>query len=191
MQKWIAVALATLVVAAAFAQNKSKKHGLPAVFANAHYVYVRAQDGDIMNPGLYPEDRQAISDLQDGLRDWDRYALALEKEHSDLVFVVRKGRALGEQNRVGISGKQPLPPSGQPRQPGQMPDGGTGVGVGTEVGPSDDILQVFTTNPEGKLIGPLWQREMHDGLDAPAIPLLRQLRAAVEQAYPQQPAKKP
>lgn len=191
-RRLVVLAIAVLALPVAFAQSKSKKHDLPAVFANAHYVYVRALDGDIMKPGLYPEDRQAISDMQDGLRDWNRYALTIEQEHADLVFVVRKGRSSGEQNRVGISGRQqPMPPGSQPRQQGQMPDDGTGVGVGAEVGPSDDILQVFTTNPEGKLIGPLWQREMHDGLEAPAIPLLRQLRAAVELAYPDQPAKKP
>lgn len=188
------------------AQHKSKKHSdVSAVFEQAHFVYVQAMDGDVMKPSLYPEDRQAISDVQDGIRDWGRYSLAIRREDADLVFMVRVGRALGEQNRGGISvGRPPNPngpnspnapngpngPNGPNRQPGQFPEEGTVVGVGTELGPSDDMLRVFTTNPDGKLIGPIWHREMPDGLDGPTVPLLRQLRAAVEQAYPTQPAPK-
>jgi hypothetical protein len=52
------------------------------------------------------------------------------------------------------------------------------------------MLQVYTTNPDGKLIGPVWNREMREGLDGPDVPLLRQLRIAVEKAYPSQPAPK-
>lgn len=175
------------------AQHKSKKHSdVSAVFEQAHFVYVQAMDGDVMKPSLYPEDRQAISDVQDGIRDWGRYSLAIRREDADLVFMVRVGRALGEQNRGGISVGRPPNPNGPNRQPGQQqpPDEGTGVGIGTELGPSDDMLRVFTTNPDGKLIGPIWHREMPDGLDGPTVPLLRQLRAAVEQAYPTQPAPK-
>jgi hypothetical protein len=59
-----------------------------------------------------------------------------------------------------------------------------------EVGSSDDLLQVFVPNPNGKLIGPIWTREMKDGLEAPAVFLLVQLREAVDRAYPNQPPAK-
>jgi hypothetical protein len=182
-----------LTPALVLAQQKNKKHsGVSAVFMNARYVYVESPEGDITRPELYPEDRQAISDVENGVQNWNRYAVTIGREQADLVFVVRKGRTLGEQNRVGISaGPRPQGPPTQNRQPGQVQDP-DGIGVASEVGPSDDLLQVFTTNPDGKLIGPIWMQEMKDGLDGPSVPLLWQLRSAVERAYPSQPpAKKP
>ena len=107
------VALILLLVAPfAVAQQKPKKHSdLPAVFSNARYVYVQAEDGDIMRPGLYPEDRDAISDVQQGIRDWNRYAVAINREDADLIFIVRKGPHRGGPGQSRVSG-------GSPRQPG-------------------------------------------------------------------------
>ncbi|MGB6193484.1 MAG: hypothetical protein WBF42_13540 [Terracidiphilus sp.] len=141
-------------------------------------------------PVFTPEDRQAISDVLDGLQAWNRYAVTVNKEHADLVFIVRTGRIVSLQGHAGIGSPQGqigLPP--QNRQSGQLPDGDS-VGAGSEVGPPDDLLEVFATNADGKLIGPIWQREMKDGLDSPSVPLFRQLKAAVERAYPNPPAKK-
>jgi len=171
------------------AHAKGKKRAeISSVFANAHYVYVQAVDGDIMNPEVYPEDRNAISNVQQALRDWSRYAITTERSQADLVFVVRKGRLVGLEGRGGI-GSQPYPGA---QGPGQVPQPGTGtagsVGVGTQVGPDEDVLRVFTLATDGKLNGPLWTREMLDGLDAPAVLLVRQLKEAVEAAYPSQPA---
>lgn len=183
--------LLLLVPLFAQAQSKAKKHtDVPAVFENARYVYVQAQDGDITRPGLYPEDRQAISDVLDGLEAWNRYAIVTSRDRAELVFIVRKGRLVAVQGHAGISaGSGQIGSSPQARQPGQFPDD-TSVGAGSEVGPPDDILQVFTTDPSGKLFGPIWQRELKDGLNAPSVPLLRQLKDAVERGYPNAPAKK-
>jgi hypothetical protein len=190
--------LLLLVAPLALAQQKPKKHSdLPAVFSKARFVFVQAEDGDIMRPGLYPEDRNAISDVQQGIRDWNRYAVAINRDDADLILIVRKGRIAGAQGRVGVSG-------GSPRQPGvpfpgsdPRQDGiGTSVGAAGEVGPPDDMLRVYTHTPDGKLTGPLWSREMKDGLDAPSVLLLQQLKQAVEHAYPPvppspQPTQKP
>jgi len=96
------------------AESKPKKPEVPAAFEKAHYVYVQAVDGDIVKPELYPEDRQAISDVQDSLRQWARYAIAINRDEADLVFVVRKGRVAAAQLHGGISG-------GSRPQPGQGP----------------------------------------------------------------------
>lgn len=174
------------------AQNKKKHSDLSAAFEYAHYVYVEAKDGgDITSPGLFPEDRQAISDVQAAVEAWNRYAVTTRKDEADLVFVVRKGRLAGAQAHGGISaGSGPTGYPGQNPRPGQGPPSSENVGVGAEVGPDDDLLQVFSTNQNGKLIGPIWTREMTDGLEGPRVPLLRQLRDAVEQAYPNTPPKK-
>ncbi len=178
------------------AQKQSKKNSAPpAVFNNARYVYVQAEDGDITNPRLFPEDRQAISDVLDGLREWNRYAIAITPGDADLIFVVRKGRLLSAQGSVGISRGSSIPrtPSGS-RDPTSPQDPGTSLGVGSEVGPPDDVLWVYMPNGDRKRGTQIWVGRQDDGLDAPKIPLLRQLRAAVDQAYPVNPApqkKKP
>jgi hypothetical protein len=172
-----------------YGQNRKKHSVVSAAFQNARYVYVEAEDGgDITKPGLFPEDREAISNMQEALRRWNRYALAIRKDQADLVFIVRKGRIAGALGHGGISEDSgPAPPT--PPRPGQSPNADT-LGVGTEVGPVDDSLQVFTSSANGKLVGPIWAREIKDGLDGPRVLLLQQLKDAVEQAYPNPPAQK-
>jgi hypothetical protein len=173
------------------AQHKTKQHPDLAVdFRSARYVYVQAVDGDILKPGLYPADRQAISDVEVGMRDWNRYILTIRREQAELVFVVRKGRIAGAQGHgtisVGTRSQGSQTPS---RDPGQTGDADA-VGAAGEVGPGDDLLRVYTINADGKLSGPIWTQEIRNGLEAPAVLLLQQLKAAVERAYPRQPASK-
>jgi len=187
------------------AHAKPKKPDVPAVFQTAKYVYVQAEDGDALRPGLYPEDRQAIYDVENKIRDWKRYAITINRDEADLVFIVRKGRLAAAQGQLGV-GNIPRPQPGQyPSQnPGQGPSQGPGagpgpnqggmsesVGVGTEVGPSDDLLRVFILTGDKKLSGPVWAHELHRGLDAPMVRLVEQLKAAVEKAYPPTPAPDP
>lgn len=193
MKSWRTIGVfLVLFMPLATAHAKGKKQSVSALFANAHYIYVQAEDGDIMKPGLYPEDRDAISDVQQALREWNRYAITTERDNADLVFIVRRGRMLGLQGRGGISAGTPGHPGNQ--APGQqLPQTGdsVGAGVGTEVGPADDILRVFTLSGSGKLNGPIWSRELQDGLDSPSVLLVRQLRDAVESAYPAQATPPP
>lgn len=101
------VLLLTLSTPLGFSKDK-KKNTLPAMFNTARYVYVQAEDGDIFKPDLFPEDCQAISDVEDGLRDWNRYVLTINRNEADLVFVVRKGREVAAKvgGTVG-AGSQP------------------------------------------------------------------------------------
>jgi hypothetical protein len=185
--------LLILIPALALAQQKAKKHNdVPAVFQYAHFVYVEAPDGDAMKPGLYPADRQAIADVQDSLRDWNRYALATRREDAEVVLVVRKGRLASAQVHAGVSVGTRVPSGGNSTSgpaPGQAGQGGDGAGAGAEgeVGPENDMLRVYLVNGDGKLTGPLWTREIQDGLDPPTLLLMQQLRTAVERAYPSQP----
>ena len=195
-----AALLLVLAVPLAHAKDK-KKSGLPAVFANAHYVYVQSEDGDIMKPGLFPEDREAIANVQDAVKEWKRYVITLNRSDADLVFIVRKGRMAAAQPYVGVGvGNGPNGPVGS--YPNRNPAGpnnpnpdqtntGTEIGARTEMGPSDDLLRVYTRTPDGRLNGPFWSREMKDGLEAPNVPLVRFLRDAVEKAYPPQAANQP
>lgn len=183
------VLLLLLIPGGGQAQNKSKKHPkVPAVFETARSVYVKAESGDVTRPGIYPEDREAISNIETGLQDWDRYRVAARRDQADLVFVVRKGRFAGAQGPGNLSvGTRPMIPGSA--RPAPM---GSGEEVGTEgeVSPKDDLLEVYTVSDDGELAGPIWRGEMVKGLDAPKVELLRQLRKAVDRAYPMEaPAK--
>ena len=103
MKLIVPVALALIVAAPlAVAKDKKKKDLVPAVFNNARYVYVEAEDGDIMNPRLFPEDREAIVDVEDQLKDWNRYAVTLNQSDADLVMVIRRGRLVSLQGHGGV-----------------------------------------------------------------------------------------
>lgn len=199
-RRWVVGCGMVLGATVLCAQHKPKKNAeITNVFLQARYVYVETYRGeDITQPDIYPEDRQAIADVSEKVRNWKRYILVLEPGQADLIFQVRKGREVSTGGRVGVGGGQgPLGGPGQ-RQPGQGPGAGpgsgpgfgSGIGVGTEVGPSDDILEVFSPNPSGHLT-PLWNREMKDGLDGPGVLLVQQLQDAVERAASQQASKKP
>jgi hypothetical protein len=174
------------------AHGKPKKPDVPVVFQNARYVYVQADDGDILKPGLFPEDRQAITDVENRVREWHRYAITVNRSEADLVFVVRKGRLAEGQLHGGISGgAYPQPgPMGPGSVPGTSPTLGSEIGARTEVGPPNDLLSVYLQH-EGQLTSKVWERSLDGGLDAPAVPLFQQLKYAVERAYPQTPPPTP
>lgn len=162
------------------AQTKQKHPAkVPAVFGSARYVWVQALDGDAYDPSLYPPDRQAIADVEDAVQDWNRYALTAGPEDAELVILVRKGRVASGQTQVGVS-----------RQSGPWGQTGMGVGVGGEVGPADDLLEVCMVQSDGTRSGPLWMRSLKDGLNAPTVELFRQFREAVEKDYPSKPGSK-
>ncbi len=171
---------------------KEKKHAdLSAAFKNARYVYVQAEDGDTMNPRLFPEDRQAITDVQNSLLDWGRYAIATDSSQADLILVVRKGRIAGAQGHGGINrGDGPMAPSTPGRQsPQGQSNNDDELGARADVGPAEDLVRVYIPRVDGGRTGPIWTGESSDGLDSPVVPLIRRLRDDVERAYPSQPTK--
>ena len=171
------------------AQSKKKDPDLPALFRQARYVYVEAVDGDEFNPRLYPEDRQAIADVRHALQAWNRYTLTIRRQDADLVFIVRKGR-LAVANvfggvRTGPRTSGPQTPDQDPnRDPAQYPNSGTDVGASGQVGSPDDFLFVDVVNPGGRLGPQIWMQSRRDGLDTPEIPLFKQIKDAVDKAYP-------
>lgn len=194
------VALVLVVIAPLALAKDKKKKDVPALFNTASYVYVQAEDGDIMNPRLFPEDREAIADVQDELKDWKRYAIALRQSDAELTMVVRKGRLVGAQVHGGV-GTGPELGSAYPGSRNPADPSGRGGGISTEMGgraeagPPDDTLRVYAVNSDGSRGAILWSGSMQDGLNAPQVLLVKQLKQQVEHAYPpqsaSQPAKKP
>jgi hypothetical protein len=192
----VALALA-LAAPLALAKDKKKKD-VPAILNTARFVYVEAEDGDIMNPRLFPEDRNAIADVQDELKEWNHYAVTLNQSEAELVVVVRKGRLVGAQAHGGVGiGNGPeisgsYPGSRNPADPNNRGGGiSTEMGGRAEVGPPEDMLRVYTVKPDGSRGALLWTGAMQDGLSAPQVLLVKQLKQQVEHAYPPQTASQP
>jgi hypothetical protein len=189
------IALVLLLLPTLLIAQTKKKHTVPAIFNNARYVWVETIDGrDVFSPGLNPDDRQAISDVEDALRDWKRYSLTTQRSEAELVFVVRKGRLVAAKiggTAGGGSGPRPQPFPGQRPVTGPdaagTADSAPGVMVGAEAGSPDDLLQVRVLNTDGRLGAVLWERMFPDGLDAPQVSLVAQLKKAVEHDYPLNP----
>lgn len=194
--RFLALFVITLACASlAFA--KPKKLQVPDVFQTAHSVYVESTDGEISKPGLNQADRDAILQVQEGIREWNRYVLAPSRDKADLIIVVRKGHNIGDQDHLGL-GLHPALPQPGPVQPGQEhtmqahpTDQNASVGTGGDDIAMQDLLRVYTLNEKGKLKGPVWAREMDNGLSGPTVRLLTDLKAAVEITYPRETASQP
>lgn len=178
-----------LVPALMFAQHKGKKRpDVPAVFATAHYIYVEAEDDSALDPAA----RQAVVDMQVGVQEWYRYKVTMHRDQADLIFRVRKGRmADGRAPGVVTMGS---PRQGGAQLPSQSPQAGQaqeGMGGEMPVGSEDDQLRVFAVNADGKVTGPVWTRQLRNGLDGPKPMLLKLLIDSVELAYPPAPPAQP
>ncbi len=167
------------------ASPKNQKAIIPAFFKNAQYVYVEAYDGDIYNPRLIQEDREAIYNVEQGLRNWKRYVLVTQRDQAELLFLVRKGRLVDATARAdvdrGSRNRTPYPPD--PTRSDDFPPG-VGVGVGAEAGNPDDTLAVHLIDPSGAIGTSIWMHTLKGGLDAPEIPLFQRVKQEVDTAYP-------
>ena len=61
----------------------------PGTIANARYVYVTSYDGDQYNPSLLPDDRQAISSVQDSIQKWGKMVVVYRPQDADVVLMVQ------------------------------------------------------------------------------------------------------
>jgi hypothetical protein len=179
------IPLLILLASAAFslAQAKPKKSNVPpAIFGQAKFVYVETQEGDAFTPGLLPEDRQAIFDVENAIRNWNRYQLTARPDQAELVFVVRTGRlaSVGAHARVSTISHSPNSGVGL----GNANPQGNSIGGSVEVGSPDDLLWVYTRNPDGTLSAPIWMKSEPDGLRSHSVPLLEEIRNEVDAAYP-------
>lgn len=58
------------------------------ILRNARYVYVTSYDGDQFNMNLFPQDREAIANVQDALRKSGKYMIVFEPRDADMVLAV-------------------------------------------------------------------------------------------------------
>jgi hypothetical protein len=183
-----------------------KDQPVSQLFCHAQFAYVETAEGDVLDPNVIAQDRDAAADLQQRLEDWKRYTLVIRRSEADLVFVVRTGRltdvgltgGVPRDPNPGISGRVGSGPGvGAPGAAsggslnqgtnGQDPGGSAGAvgpngraGVGAEVGDPDDTLWVYQGSAEGPPKHTwLWRHSETGGLQSP-MPLFQLIRNAVE-----------
>jgi hypothetical protein len=163
---WLPVAIA-LLMACAGAKNIST---LPKLVVHAKYILITTYQGDdLSSPRVYPEDREAVVDVEDALRKWGQYIVVNgTSQKPDLVLLVRKGRVADAGPSVRIHAGSTYPTSVTP-------------GAGGDVGSSQDMLTLYE-GPGGIDQPPLWRSMESGGLDPPDMQLVQKLRAAVEAA---------
>ncbi len=174
------------------ATARPKKPSLPEAFETAHTVFVEARDArDITDLSLDSDDRNAILDVQDGIRGWGRYTLSRSRHDADLILVVYKGRLLRDQPNSATPGTVRIPGGGHPpiQDPSDASQNGAGNSSPDGLTQEKDELRVYTIQSDGKLKGPIWRSEQERGLNGPNSLLLRRLKDEVEKSYPAQSAK--
>ena len=93
-QSVVVLAVLLLTAAVAFAAPKAPKvntqtvPNFPGTLVNARYVYVTSYDGDQFDPQLLPEDRDAISAVQDSIQKWGKFILVYDPCKADIVLMV-------------------------------------------------------------------------------------------------------
>jgi predicted Zn-dependent protease len=75
-----------MVVAGAASTNVPP---LPKTLINARYVYVTSYDGDQFNPHLLPEDRDAITAVEDAIQKWGKFVIVYRPREADIVLMVQ------------------------------------------------------------------------------------------------------
>ncbi len=143
------------------------KPTFPKFIASAKYVLVTTYfSDDLADSRVPPVDRQAVIDVQDAIRDWGRYSLVYERKNAELIILVRKGRTAETRNGIGIH-------AGSSRSPSLGPT------TDADGGDPDDMLAVYNASL-GTDTAPLWRGRMRDGLNAPEVKLIHELRTKVE-----------
>ena len=200
----VAFVLALFVASSGYA--KGKKPLLPDYVLRAHTVMVVVNPGSevpLMSPG---ENKRAQDDVEKAILKWGRFTLAQDSQSADLVVSIRCGRVISPTISGGPTADRPVvlqqPGDGQVRagvEVGRRPDvadpgpsgaQNDGPHTGTEIGPADDLMQVFPGKTQYPLdAAPVWSYSGHDALQPPTVPAVRQFRKAIEEAEKQQKSK--
>ncbi len=85
-----AIVTLLLLMGTALARPAADKNAppFPGTLVNARYVYVTSYDGDQFNPGVLPQDRRAISAVQDAVEKWGKWVVVYKPQEADVVLMV-------------------------------------------------------------------------------------------------------
>jgi hypothetical protein len=82
--------LAAISAPAAPKPSTAKVPVFPGILANASYVYVASYDGDQFDPNLLPEDRDAISAVQNAIQEWGKLMIVYRPSEADIIILVTR-----------------------------------------------------------------------------------------------------
>lgn len=91
MKRFSLVVVSLIVLAAisaSAAPSAAKAPAFPGTLANARFVYVASYDGDQFDPYLLPEDRRAISAVQNSIQKWGKLTIVYRPSEADIVILV-------------------------------------------------------------------------------------------------------
>jgi hypothetical protein len=173
------VAITFASLASGQSGNQAKKPS--AILATAQFVSVEPYSGTdnpaaINDPHVSVEDREAVANVQKAILNWGQYKITIRRSETDLVIFVRKGRIASANGGIHVHAGNRNSTPGGPTQPDDHAVGGLGGG---EVGANEDIFWVYSLDPEGKLTGPIWRKNLKDGLDAPELVLFEKFKKDV------------
>jgi hypothetical protein len=84
----VLVVMLAISAAAAPSPNASKMPAFPGTLANARYIYIASYDGDQFDPNLLPEDREAISAVQNAIQNWGKLTIVYQPSEADIIILV-------------------------------------------------------------------------------------------------------
>ena len=84
----IFIVILAISAAAAPGPNVAKVPAFPGTLANARYVYIASYDGDQFDPNLLPEDREAISAVQNAIQNWGKLTIVYRAAEADITILV-------------------------------------------------------------------------------------------------------
>jgi hypothetical protein len=200
--------VAALLATTASAKDKKKPPLSPFILrARTAVVVFNPDAGEPLDePNANANARTAV---QKALMEWGRFDLLLQGQETDLIIVVRtgNGRAIrptmkggpivqrpvsGEStdSTIRIGAQQGQPP---PLESGQNIPPNRGPHVSNEVGPSEDMFEVYRGNVPNPLdSSPIWRYIAKDCLREPKVTAVEEFRKAIAEAEkPQIPTTKP
>jgi len=206
-----ALLVAVLLASTAPAKDKDKKKLLLSPDILRARTAVVVIDPDSGEPLDQPNaNADARTSVEKALLEWGRFDLLLQGQETDLIIVVRtgngkamrpamKGGAIDQRPvsaestdstiRIGAQHGQPPPLEG-----GQsIPDPIRGPHVSNEVGPSEDMFEVYRGNLPNPLDStPVWRYIAKGCLLEPRVTAVEEFRKAIAEAEkPQSSTKKP
>ncbi len=124
---------------------------------------------------ILPEDRQALANVSDAIKKWNRYVVTIEPRQAEILIAVRSGRTASANGGIRVHTGS-IDPSG-------TTSGGTGIGpvVGVEAGPPSGYLAVYQAD-DGREGPRLWRKTEEDGLVGRNPPLFESFKKDVEAA---------
>ena len=83
------IVLAAISATAAPQPSTVKRAAFPGTLANARYFYVASYDGDQFDGNLLPEDRDAISAVENAIQEWGKLVIVYRPSEADIIILLR------------------------------------------------------------------------------------------------------